>query len=278
MGILRKNYEYRYSPADVAAALFARRGHRTCRCRCWIRCCRDWRAARGHFARCQAAPHGWESATISACCPICFSPKAAGAIIRLRPIWNCSKRIATTFSVFSGVSHPNVDGGHPADVCFLTAAPHPGSSSFRNTISLDQYIAEANWHSDALSVDLLWASTRAAAACRGPAPAWRFRPKTKRRKCSSSFFCKARRRKLKRRFENSIQGAAFSTRVADQAKELQRNVGARDRDRLDQYFTSVRDLENRLQASRGWEKKPKPVVNAPLPIDPDQPGGVSWTR
>src|ERR1700683_2988635 len=46
------------------------------------------------------------------------------------------------FSVFTGVSHPNVDGGHPADVCFLTAAPHPGSGSFRNTISLDQYIAE----------------------------------------------------------------------------------------------------------------------------------------
>jgi hypothetical protein len=46
------------------------------------------------------------------------------------------------FSVFSGVSHPNVDGGHPADVCFLTAAPHPGSSSFRNTVSLDQHMAE----------------------------------------------------------------------------------------------------------------------------------------
>ena len=28
-------------------------------------------------------------------------------------------------TVFSGVSHPNVDGGHPSDVSFLTAAPHP---------------------------------------------------------------------------------------------------------------------------------------------------------
>src|SRR5689334_20203382 len=46
------------------------------------------------------------------------------------------------FTVFSGVSHPNVDGGHPADISFLTAAPHPASSSFRNTISVDQYIAE----------------------------------------------------------------------------------------------------------------------------------------
>src|SRR4051812_18005087 len=31
------------------------------------------------------------------------------------------------FTVFSGVSHPNVDGGHPADISFLTAAPHPAS-------------------------------------------------------------------------------------------------------------------------------------------------------
>ena len=46
------------------------------------------------------------------------------------------------FTVFSGVSHPDVDGGHPADIGFLTAAPHPASSAFRNTISLDQFIAE----------------------------------------------------------------------------------------------------------------------------------------
>src|SRR4029079_6619262 len=46
------------------------------------------------------------------------------------------------FTVMSGVSHPGVDGSDTSDICFLTAAPHPGSSSFRNTISLDQYIAE----------------------------------------------------------------------------------------------------------------------------------------
>ena len=33
--------------------------------------------------------------------------------------------------------------------------------------------------------------------------------------------------------------------VGSQAKDLQRGVTARDRDRLDQYFTSVRDLEQR---------------------------------
>src|SRR3954454_24008494 len=64
----------------------------------------------------------------------------------------------------------------------------------------------------------------------------------------------------------SIVGA-----VAGQAKSLQRTVGPRDRDRLDQYFTSVRDLEQRMQMSREWERKPKPTVSASVPLDPASP-------
>ena len=48
-------------------------------------------------------------------------------------------------------------------------------------------------------------------------------------------------------------------------------MGAADRARLDQYFTSVRELENRLQESKGWERKPKPVVKEPEPQDPTSP-------
>lgn len=66
-------------------------------------------------------------------------------------------------------------------------------------------------------------------------------------------------------------GRSILDTVAAQARELQRGVTARDRDRLDQYFTSVRDLENRLQASRGWETRPKPVVQVAEPIDPANP-------
>ena len=46
------------------------------------------------------------------------------------------------FTVFSGMSHPGVDGNHHAAQCFLTGAPHPGSPSFRNSLSLDQVAAE----------------------------------------------------------------------------------------------------------------------------------------
>src|SRR5688572_21676797 len=66
-------------------------------------------------------------------------------------------------------------------------------------------------------------------------------------------------------------GQSILDSVADQAKDLQRKVGARDRTRLDQYFTSVRDLETRMAMSREWERKPKPTVSASVPLDPESP-------
>jgi hypothetical protein len=48
-------------------------------------------------------------------------------------------------------------------------------------------------------------------------------------------------------------------------------VGARDRDRLDQYFTSVRDLEQRMEMAKEWEMRAKPRVSAPVPLDPASP-------
>jgi hypothetical protein len=66
-------------------------------------------------------------------------------------------------------------------------------------------------------------------------------------------------------------GQSILDAVAGQAKELQRSVGPQDRDRLDQYFTSVRDLEQRMQMSREWERKPKPKVAVAVPLDPVSP-------
>jgi len=75
-----------------------------------------------------------------------FFPKESGRDYPLSPYLEVLQEHHNDFTVFSGVSHPDVDGGHPADNCFLTAAPHPGSAGFRNTISLDQYIGERIGH------------------------------------------------------------------------------------------------------------------------------------
>jgi hypothetical protein len=49
---------------------------------------------------------------------------------------------------------------------------------------------------------------------------------------------------------------------------MQRRIGAGDRDKLDAYFTSVRELEQRLAANEDWVQRPKPRVDArpPAPV------------
>ncbi len=46
--------------------------------------------------------------------------------------------------------------------------------------------------------------------------------------------------------------------VRSQAKQLERGVGGADQQKLDEYFTSVREIEKQLQRDIDWSTKPKP--------------------
>jgi hypothetical protein len=63
------------------------------------------------------------------------------------------------------------------------------------------------------------------------------------------------------------EGRSILDTVADSAKSLQRRLGAEDRGRVDQYFTSVRELEQQMVKAEEWETKPKPQVDVPAPQD-----------
>jgi hypothetical protein len=198
-----------------------------------------------------------------------FFPKGGGRDYTPSPYLKLLQAHRDDFTVFSGVSHPNVDGGHPSDISFLTAAPHPASSSFRNTISLDQYIAErigtlTRFPSITLAVNggrsLSWTGTGVAIP-----------PEQSAASVFRQLFLQGTPEEIETQIRELDTGRSILDAVADQARDLQRHVGASDRNRLDQYFTSVRDLESRLQASRGWENKAKPVVEASEPVDPASP-------
>lgn len=201
-----------------------------------------------------------------------FFPKQNGRDYQLSPYLEILKEHRNDFTVFSGVSHPDVDGGHPADNCFLTAAPHPGSGGFRNTISLDQYIGERIGHltrfpSLTLGVNvqqglrsLSWTGSGVLIPC-----------EEKAADVFARMFLQGTKAETEAQVRKLETGQSILDAVASQARDLQRTVGARDRERLDQYFTSVRELEQRMQMSREWERKPKPKVNAPVPLDPASP-------
>ena len=62
-------------------------------------------------------------------------------------------------------------------------------------------------------------------------------------------------------------GGSVLDLVLDKKARLERAVSPADRSRLDQYFTSVRDLEQRLERSIEWEHRPKPKVDYAEPQD-----------
>src|SRR5262245_8386404 len=200
-----------------------------------------------------------------------FFPSGAGRDYRPSEYLQALLPHRNDYTVFTGVSHPNVDGGHPADVCFLTAAPHPGSGSFRNTVSLDQPISDriGTW-TRFPSLTLAVNTRTRSLSCTGTGVA--IPPEDKAAEVFKQLFIQGTPEQIEAQVLKLDTGQSILDTVAGHAKELERSVGARDRERLDQYFTSVRDLERRLQASSGWERKPKPVIDAPMPVDPANPG------
>ena len=58
------------------------------------------------------------------------------------------------------------------------------------------------------------------------------------------------------------QGRSMMDFLGEETARLNRALSKDDQSRLDQYLTSVRELEQRMQSSEAWEQKPKPVVTA----------------
>jgi hypothetical protein len=202
--------------------------------------------------------------------PDLFFPSGAGRDYVASPYLELLAAHRNDFTVISGVSHPNVDGGHPSDISFLTAAPHPASSSFRNTISLDQYIAERIGTFTRFP-SLTLAVNGAARALSWTGAGVAIPPEERASEVFNQLFLQGTPEQVEAQIHRLDTGRSILDAVADQAKDLQRDVSMRDRSRLEQYFTSVRDLEHRLQESREWERKPKPVVSVAAPTEPAGP-------
>src|SRR6185295_10499914 len=72
---------------------------------------------------------------------------------------------------------------------------------------------------------------------------------------------------IKNQVRQLQQGQSIMDTVLEEAKDFQRNLGKTDRDKLDEYFTSVREVEVRMVKGQDWAKRPKPKVNVPVPVD-----------
>ncbi len=173
------------------------------------------------------------------------------------------------FTVISGTSHPGVSGGHRAEASLLTAAPMSSSAATRNTVSLDQLLAKHLGHHTrfpSLVLGMSGSNSPSYTENGSMIPA-----ENSPAKLFTKLFINDSAKDRAEQAQRAREGRSIMDLVADDARSLQRQVGAGDRDRLDAYFTGVRELEQRLQDSEAWSNRPKPKIDITKPVDIGNP-------
>ena len=168
------------------------------------------------------------------------------------------------FTVISGISHPDVDGGHAAEKSYLTGAAHPGQPSFRNTISVDQFAAERIGHLTRVGSVVLSANNTSLSYTRSGAP---IPAEGRPSKLFARLFLEGSAAEKEAQMRRIQDGQSIMDVVLDQTRRLTKTVGREDHQTLQQYFSSVRELEQRLVLAEDWATKPKPSVDMEPPTD-----------
>jgi hypothetical protein len=196
-----------------------------------------------------------------------FFPETAGRDYQLSPYLEKIAEHREHFTVFSGLSHPGVDGGHRADKTFLTASPHPGRASFRNSISLDQVMANEVGHETRFrSLSLGINDTRSLSYTQAGVeiPTIKSAAELYRK-----MFLQGDRKAMEAQLVRLQRKGSILDVVMGQSSDLSKRVSASDRERIDQFQTAVRSLEQRLSEAQAWETRPKPKVDEAMPEYPE---------
>ncbi len=193
-------------------------------------------------------------------------PKEEGAAYTSTPYLELLKEHRERFTLFSGLSHPDQSGadGHSGEMTWLTSARNPGLGTFRNTVSFDQVLAEKLRTATRFSSMQLGTSNTSQSYSRAgvmlPADSSPSRVFTK-------LFLSGGKEEIARKQRQLQQGRSILDSLLGDSKRLSQRVTAADKERLDEYFTSVREMEQQLAAAEEWERRPKPQVDSTLPQD-----------
>ncbi|MBL8236069.1 MAG: DUF1552 domain-containing protein [Bryobacterales bacterium] len=200
--------------------------------------------------------------------PKYFFPSGEGRDYQLSPYLSELADCRHDFTVFSGLSHPGVSGGHSTDNCFLTAARGAFKSGFRNSISFDQFVSEKlgqvtrfgalnlGVNIDKGNRSLSWTRDGVLLPAEDSAP-----------KLYERMFVQGDKESVERQLRKLESRGSILDTLLDETKRFSGNLASSDKARLEQYMTSVREVEERLQTARAWETRPKPVPPQPAPAD-----------
>jgi hypothetical protein len=194
-------------------------------------------------------------------------PKDDGPNYTLSPTLEALKDFRTDFTVLSGLGHPLCTGGHSGADTWLTAAnlkSKPGAD-YTNSISADQLAAELHGkktrfpslqigdmsgtggagHSHTLSFDV-----------RGtPLPA-----ENSPRRLFERLFVPDTAGDKQAALKRYAERRSILDDLAEESAALNKQLGAKDKQKLDEYLSSVRQTEKQVERMQSWVDVPKPEV------------------
>ncbi len=193
-------------------------------------------------------------------------PETEGRDYKLTPYLSHLKDHRDQLTVLSGLSHPNQQGnnGHASEITWLTSAQRPGLAGFKNSISLDQVIADQIGPQTRYPYLALGTSGRSMSwtsngveipAVSSPA------------KLFKALFVNGNEKEVAAEMSGLKRGRSILDTIGRRAKELNQSLGHQDKHKIEEYLSAVRDLEKRFQQSEGWVTRPKPKVDAGQPQD-----------
>ena len=166
-------------------------------------------------------------------------------------------------TVFNGIRHAREMGGHDSADGFLTGTPVTGGKA-GNTISMDQVLAnqygdQTRFASMVLSLEGgIGAPSRSFTLSYNkdglPIPA-----ESDLRRIFNRMFSTASQNQMLAELNTN---KSILDNVLESSKTLKGKVGKQDQQKVDQYLSSVRDLEKRIQKQEAWIGKPLPKVDA----------------
>ena len=194
-----------------------------------------------------------------------FFPQKAGTDYEASEYLKVLGDLRDQFTVFSGISHPEIGGDHASESCFLTSAKHPTANSFRNTVSMDFVAAkhvgnETRFPLLSLGTDDAFPLTHTATGAGVPGLN---RPSD----IFARMFLAGNPNEVANEMARLKRGQSILDRMGGRFASLKSKLGTHDQQQLTDYTDAVRDMEKQLHANEAWVVRPKPVVTEAPPKD-----------
>lgn len=174
----------------------------------------------------------------------------------LEPLWENRGQM----TVYRGLDH-GVKGGHFAVHSFLSGVLNSEAQNRPNgNVTIDQYLADEVGFQTRFPSLTVGSEGGIHGGCQ---LAWtksgvRVPPITNPAELFEKLFVgDSKERQVRRQQENHVQASILDS-IREETNHLSRQVNKEDKDKLDEYLTSVRDVEKRLELRQRWTSQPKP--------------------